>query len=71
MFDFSMNAQKHKPKDTKTAIIDTAMKLFLQNGYDKVSLNDIAKEIGIKKPSIYYYFPGKKHRNLQGVFLQG
>ena len=45
--------------DTKENIVKTALKLFLQNGYEKTSLNHIARKVGISKPAIYHHFKNK------------
>ena len=45
--------------DTKENITRTALKLFLRNGYEKTSLNQIAREVGITKPAIYHHFKNK------------
>jgi TetR/AcrR family transcriptional repressor of nem operon len=45
--------------DTKQYIAKTALRLFLQNGYDKTSMNHIAREVGITKPAIYHHFKNK------------
>jgi len=44
---------------TKENIVKTALELFLQNGYEKTSMNDIAREVGITKPAIYHHFKNK------------
>jgi AcrR family transcriptional regulator len=44
---------------TKENIVKTALKLFLQNGYERTSLNDIARKVGITKPAIYHHFKNK------------
>jgi AcrR family transcriptional regulator len=41
-------------------IIKTALKHFATKGYEKTTLNEIAKELGISKPAIYYYFKSKQ-----------
>ncbi|MCF7792910.1 MAG: TetR/AcrR family transcriptional regulator [Candidatus Cloacimonetes bacterium] len=46
-------------KKTKTVIVKTALKLFLQKGFYNVSMNMIADEIGISKPAIYHHFRNK------------
>ena len=45
--------------DTKETIVKTTLELFLQNGYEKTSMNDIAREVGITKPAIYHHFKNK------------
>ena len=47
------------PKDTRTEIINTATELFCTQGYQKTSLRQIAKEVGIKEPSIFSHFKNK------------
>jgi AcrR family transcriptional regulator len=48
-------------RSTEEAIIKTAQKLFAKNGYCSTSMDDIARDVGITKPSIYYYFESKEH----------
>jgi AcrR family transcriptional regulator len=43
----------------KELVVKTAARLFTTAGYEAVSLDDIAKEIGATKGLIYYYFPSK------------
>ncbi len=45
---------------TKQQIISVALDLFINNGYERTSLTDIAKQIGITKPAIYYHFKNKE-----------
>jgi len=44
---------------TKQKILDTAEKLFSQNGFHATSVNKIAKEANVNKALIYYYFKDK------------
>ncbi|CQR45826.1 Biofilm operon icaADBC HTH-type negative transcriptional regulator IcaR [Paraliobacillus sp. PM-2] len=46
-------------------IKDAALDLFATYGYEGTSLADIAKEVGIKKQSIYAHFKGKDDLFLQ------
>ncbi|TKJ37246.1 hypothetical protein CEE37_14125 [candidate division LCP-89 bacterium B3_LCP] len=41
-------------------IIHAALKLYSKHGINKVSMNQIAAEVGITKPAVYYYFPSKE-----------
>lgn len=41
-------------------IIDAAVKLFRERGYENVSVNDICKETGIARSTFYLTFAGKK-----------
>lgn len=47
-------------RDNKKLIKDVALELFGQKGYEDTSLAEIAKEVGIKKPSIYNHFRSKE-----------
>lgn len=49
-----------KQEDTKQKIIDKALKLFSERGYDAVSVGEIAMAVGIKAPSLYNHFPSKQ-----------
>jgi len=44
---------------TKKQIAKAALQLFLQNGYERTSLNQIAARVGITKPAIYHHFRNK------------
>jgi len=49
---------------TVLKIQEATIKLFAENGYEKATLTEIAKAVGIKKPSIYAHFENK-----QEIFL--
>lgn len=44
----------------KNEILDVAEKLFSHKGFDYTSTNDILKEIGIARGTLYYYFASKE-----------
>lgn len=47
-------------KNTKEKIFDVSIDLFSQEGYDGVSIRQIAKEVGIKESSIYNHYQSKE-----------
>jgi len=46
--------------DTRERILDVAQDLFARAGYDNTGLAQIAQEVGITKPAIYYHFHSKE-----------
>ncbi|TRV81002.1 TetR family transcriptional regulator [Streptomyces sp. 130] len=49
-----------KKERTRDAIGATAVSLFLEHGFDRVSVNDIAAAAEISKPTLFRYFPTKE-----------
>ena len=45
---------------TKEKILDAALTLFAENGYNGTSVEQIAKAVGIKAPSLYKHYKGKE-----------
>lgn len=48
------------PSVRRQEIIDTAMRLFTQKGYEATSMGDIAKEMNVVKGLCYRYFESKQ-----------
>ena len=46
--------------DTKERILWTALNLFAENGYEAVSVSDIAGELGITKGALYRHYRNKR-----------
>ncbi|EDY44193.1 TetR/AcrR family transcriptional regulator [Streptomyces sp. SPB074] len=49
-----------KKARTREAIGDVALALFLEHGFDHVSVNDIAAAAEVSKPTLFRYFPTKE-----------
>ena len=45
---------------TSERVLVAATTAFGEVGYDATSLDDLAKELGIRKQSILYHFPSKE-----------
>ncbi|MCQ2508188.1 MAG: TetR/AcrR family transcriptional regulator, partial [Dorea sp.] len=45
---------------TKDRILDAALTLFSERGYDGASVDQIAEIVGIKGPSLYRHYKGKE-----------
>ena len=60
-------AKSAKSEQTRALILETAMRLFQEHGYDKTTMRAIAKEAGVSVGNAYYYFAGKEHL-IQGFY---
>ena len=47
-------------EERKNEILDVAEQLFVKNGYDNTSTNDIIKVIGIARGTLYHHFASKE-----------
>ena len=51
---------RRRARDEKReAVLRTAVQLFLEQGYHRVTLNEVAERLNITKPALYNYFRGK------------
>jgi AcrR family transcriptional regulator len=60
------SAKERKPYDTN-AILDIAVRVFLERGYDGASLENVARAARITKASIYYHVRSKEELLWRGV----
>lgn len=51
---------KQSKKPTKERIFNVSLDLFSQKGYDRVSIREIAREVGIRESSIYNHYKNKE-----------
>jgi AcrR family transcriptional regulator len=54
-------------RDIKAAILDTAERILAGNGYKKMTIDELAAEVGIGKGSIYLHFSSKEEIALSHI----
>ncbi|UUV31308.1 TetR/AcrR family transcriptional regulator [Amycolatopsis roodepoortensis] len=52
--------RERKKAATRQALADAALKLFLERGYDQVSIRDIAEAADVSTTTLFKHFPGKE-----------
>ncbi|MEV8636276.1 helix-turn-helix domain-containing protein [Streptosporangium sp. NPDC051023] len=52
--------RERKKAATRQAIADAALELFLERGYDRVSIRDIAEAADVSTTTLFKHFPGKE-----------
>lgn len=53
-------SKKNHSNLTKDKIISTALQLFMEKGFEKTSMQDIADHLGMSKGGIYHHFKSKE-----------
>ena len=48
-----------EPPSRRGQILRRAARVLLERGYDRASMDDIAREAGLTKPGLYYHFKSK------------
>jgi AcrR family transcriptional regulator len=56
-----------KSEQTRALILETALRLFRERGYDRTTMRAIAEEAGVSVGNAYYYFASKEHL-VQGFY---
>ncbi len=51
--------RRHGAEQRREEILDAAVRLFCEKGYEGTTIRDIAREVGITEGLIYHYFPSK------------
>ncbi len=55
-----MKVTQSAKEKTKAKILQSAVDLIIEKGFDNASLREIAKNAGVSNPTIYNYFPSKE-----------
>jgi TetR/AcrR family transcriptional regulator, cholesterol catabolism regulator len=65
------NRRAMSADERRQQIVDTAAKLFDSDGFERTSMDKIASEVGIAKPTLYHYFTSKNEIlfDIHGVFI--
>jgi len=56
---------------TKERLIETAAKLIRKKGYFGTGINEVLKEVGVPKGSLYHHFPNGKDGLIQAAIVHG
>ncbi|GHF49767.1 TetR family transcriptional regulator [Streptomyces mashuensis] len=59
--------RERKKQRTRETLSATAVELFLQRGFDQVSVAEIASAAEVSKPTLFRYFPAKEDLALHGI----
>jgi len=51
---------RRQPRYTLDELVDVAVKVFIQRGYEGASMEDLAREAGLTKSSFYHHVSGKE-----------
>lgn len=55
-----MGLRETKKQQTRTAIADAALPLFLEHGFDQVTVAEVARHAGVSTNTVFNYFPTKE-----------
>jgi AcrR family transcriptional regulator len=55
-----MNKNVERGQATRTHLIDVALRLFTEHGYDGTSIEAVLAEAGVSRGSLYHHFAGKE-----------
>jgi AcrR family transcriptional regulator len=55
-----MDARQEERDQKRQAVLRTATRLFLERGWNKATMQELAERLHITKPALYNYFPSKE-----------
>lgn len=54
-------SRSRKGEETREKILETALRLFHDNGYDRTTMRAVAEAAGVSLGNAYYYYESKEH----------
>jgi AcrR family transcriptional regulator len=57
--DLDEDREPPEAVSTRERVLDVALDLFTEKGFDRTSLREIAEKLGVTKAALYYYFASK------------
>ena len=57
-------------QESRKKIMEAALQLFSENGYEKTSVHMICQHLGAAASLLYHYFPGGKKELLQALLQE-
>ena len=57
--------RRRDPDSKREAVLHIAVRMFLERGFWRTSLSDVAEKLNITKPALYHYF-----RNKEEIYLE-
>lgn len=57
--------RRRDPSNKKEAVLHIAVRMFLERGFWRTSLSDVAQQLNITKPALYHYFQNKEEIYLE------
>lgn len=58
------------PSDARQRVLDVAEELFMQRGYNSITLRDVAEALDMRQASLYYHFPEGKEQLFVAVAMR-
>ncbi|MFI6999505.1 TetR/AcrR family transcriptional regulator [Nocardia sp. NPDC050175] len=58
--DEPIGRRERKKAQTRTSLADAALRLFLEHGYDRVSVKDVAEAADVSVTTLFKHFPSKE-----------
>ena len=55
----SLRSNQERREQSTEQVLASALKLFVTRGYGSTSIDDIARDAGLTKGAVYFYFKGK------------